>query len=404
MAPPLAGLKVIELARVLAGPWAGQVLADLGADVIKVESPAGDDTRRWGPPFVDNGDGTGDAAYFHACNRGKRSIAIDFRKPEGREIVRHLARRSDVVIENFKVGALARFGLDYPSLKAINPAIIYCSITGFGQDGPYAARPGYDFVIQAMGGLMDLTGSPDGEPQKVGVAYADIFTGLYSVIAIQAALAERQRTGEGQLIDMALLDTQVGVLANQAMNYLVSGVTPQRLGNAHPNIVPYQVFAAADGHLVIAVGNDGQFRQLATVLGAPELADNPLAATNEARVTNRSVLVPELARLIAPLARADLLARLDGANVPAGPINTVEQVFQDPQVVHRSLRIDLTRGSGAPVPSVRTPVVMSNSPVGSDRAPPMLGEHTGEILAGLGYSAEEIESLVNGAVVTRRQR
>lgn len=402
MSPPLAGLKVLELARVLAGPWAGQVFADLGAEVIKVESPAGDDTRRWGPPAIDNGDGTSDAAYFHACNRGKRSIVVDFRKQEGREIVRRLAGRADVLIENFKVGALTKYGLDYESLKAINPALVYCSITGFGQDGPYAPRPGYDFIIQAMGGLMDLTGAPDGEPQKVGVAYVDLFTGLYAVIAVQAALAHRQRSGEGQYIDMALLDTQVGVLANQAMNYLASGVAPHRLGNAHPNIVPYQVFAAADGHLVVAVGNDGQFRQLVMVLGAPGLADNPLAATNEARVANRAVLVPELARLIAPFARADLLALLDKANVPAGPINSVDQVFADPQVVHRAMRIDLPHGGGASLPSVRTPITMSATPLVSDRAAPLLGEHTGEILAELGLDAAEIDRLAGDGVVGRR--
>ena len=402
MAPPLAGLKILELARVLAGPWAGQVFADLGAEVIKVESPSGDDTRRWGPPSIDNGDGTADAAYFHACNRGKRSIVVDFRKTDGREIVRRLARRSDVLVENFKVGALARFGLDYQSLKAINPALVYCSITGFGQDGPYASRPGYDFIIQAMGGLMDVTGPPDGEPQKVGVAYADIFTGLYAVIAIQAALAHRQHTGEGQHIDMALLDTQVGVLANQAMNYLASGTVPRRLGNAHPNIVPYQVFAVADGHIVIAVGNDGQFRQLVAALGAPALADNPLSATNEARVANRAVLVSELARLIAPFARADLLARLETANVPAGPINTVGEVFADPQVVHRAMRIDLAHASGASLPSVRTPIVMSQTPLKAERAAPLLGQHTAEILSELGYAAADIERFAADGVAGRR--
>ncbi len=400
--PPLVGLKVLELARVLAGPWAGQVFADLGAEVIKVESPAGDDTRRWGPPAIDNGDGTSDAAYFHACNRGKRSIIVDFRKQHGREIVHRLVARADVVIENFKVGGLVQFGLDYESLKAVNPAIVYCSITGFGQDGPYAPRPGYDFIIQAMGGLMDLTGAPDGEPQKVGVAYADLFTGLYAVVAIQAALAHRQVTGEGQHIDVALLDTQVAVLANQAMNYLATGTAPHRLGNAHPNIVPYQVFAAADGHLVVAVGNDAQFRQLVSVLGAPGLADNPLSATNEARVTNRAVLVPELARLIAPFTRADLLARLEKANVPAGPINTVAEVFADPQVVHRAMRVDLPHGSGASLPSVRTPIVMSETPLVSDRASPMLGEHTAAILAELGYDAADIERLVGDGAVGRR--
>ena len=402
MTPPLAGLKVLELARVLAGPWAGQVFADLGAEVIKVESLAGDETRRWGPPSIDNGDGTRDAAYFHATNRGKRSIAIDFAKPEGQEIVRKLARHADVVIENFKVGGLKKFGLDYESLRAIHPAVIYCSITGFGQDGPYAPRPGYDFMIQGMGGIMDLTGPPDGEPQKIGVAYADIFTGVYSVVAIQAALAHRERTGQGQHIDMALLDTQVAVLANQAMNYLASSTSPRRLGNAHPNIVPYQVFAVADGHVVVAVGNDGQFRNLVTLLGAPELAENPLAATNEARVANREALVPQLARLIAKFSRDELLARLEKVNVPAGPINNVEQVFADPQVIHRAMLIELPHGGGGAVPSVRSPIRMSESPTVHARAAPMLGEHTAEVLAEVGYDADDVDRLAGAGVIGRR--
>ncbi len=402
MPPPLAGLKVVELARVLAGPWAGQVLADLGAEVIKVESLAGDETRQWGPPVVDNGDGTHDAAYFHACNRGKQSIAVDFRKPEGQEIARRLARRADVLIENFKVGGLAKFGLDYASLKAVHPALVYCSITGFGQDGPYAARAGYDFMIQAMGGIMDLTGAPDGEPQKVGVAYADIFTGLYSVIAIQAALAHRERTGQGQHIDMALFDTQAGVLANQAMNYLVSGKPPRRLGNSHPNIVPYQVFAVADGHIVIAVGNDAQFRRLVDLLGQPELAGNPLSATNGARVANRDALVPQLAGLIARFRRDDLLARLEQAGIPAGPINDVAQVFDDPQIRHRAMRVDLPHGAGT-VPSVRSPIVMSGSPLVAERASPMLGEHSSAILAEVGYDPEAIERLAAETVVGLRR-
>ncbi len=402
MTPPLAGLKVLELARVLAGPWAGQVFADLGAEVIKVESLAGDETRRWGPPSIDNGDGTRDAAYFHATNRGKRSIAIDFAKPEGQEIVRKLARHADVVIENFKVGGLKKFGLDYESLRAIHPAVIYCSITGFGQDGPYAPRPGYDFMIQGMGGIMDLTGPPDGEPQKIGVAYADIFTGVYSVVAIQAALVHRERTGQGQHIDVALLDTQVAVLANQAMNYLASGTSPRRLGNAHPNIVPYQVFAVADGHVVVAVGNDGQFRNLVTLLGAPELAENPLAATNEARVANREALVPQLARLIAKFSRDELLARLEKVNVPAGPINNVEQVFADPQVIHRAMLIELPHGGGGAVPSVRSPIRMSESPTVHARAAPMLGEHTAEVLAEVGYDADDVDRLAGAGVIGRR--
>jgi len=397
--PPLAGLKVLELARVLAGPWAGQVLADLGAEVIKVESLAGDETRRWGPPMVDNGDGTEDAAYFHACNCGKRSIAVDFGAPAGRDIVKVLAARSDVLIENFRVGGLKKYGLDYDSLRPTNARLIYCSISGFGQDGPYAARPGYDFLIQAMGGIMDLTGDPSGEPQKVGVAYADIFTGLYAVIAIQAALAHRERADEGQHIDMALLDTQVGVLANQAMNYLVSGVSPHRLGNAHPNIVPYQVFAVADGHVVVAVGNDAQFRQFAAVIGAPDLAGDQRFATNEARVRNRDVLVPEIARRMAGLAAADILERLERAGVPAGPINDLAQVFADPQVVHRGMRIDLPRVAGGPVPGVRTPILMSATPPRYERAAPRLGQHTVPILAELGYGAADIDRLRREGVV-----
>ena len=390
---------MLELARVLAGPWAGQALADLGAEVIKVESLAGDDTRGWGPPWIENGDGTRDAAYYHSCNRGKRSLAVDFAAPDGRAIVTRLATRADVLIENFKVGGLKKFGLDYASLKPLNPRLVYCSITGFGQDGPYAARPGYDFLIQGMGGIMDLTGDPAGEPQKVGVAFADIFTGLYAVIAIQAALAERSRSGEGQAIDMALLDSQVAVLANQAMNYLASGVSPHRLGNAHPNIVPYQVFAVADGHVIVAVGNDGQFARLAGVLGAPELAGDPRYATNADRVANRGTLVRQLAALIGPFERDGLLGRLHAAGVPAGPINDVAHVFADPQVVHRGMRVDLPREDGGAVPSVRSPVLMSRSPTGASRAAPRLGEHTREVLGEIGYGRQDVDRLLAGGVV-----
>src|SRR5581483_5517278 len=381
---PLAGVKVVELARILAGPWAGQLLADFGADVVKVESPAGDDTRGWGPPFVRYADGGADAAYFHSCNRGKRSVAVDFGKPEGRDIVVRLAASADVLIENFRVGGLARHGLDHASLKAVNPRLVYCSITGFGQTGPYAELPGYDFLVQAMGGIMALTGDPAGEPQKVGVAFADIFSGLYAVIAIQAALAARAETGQGQWIDMALFDVQVSVLANQAMNYLVSGVAPSRLGNAHPNIVPYQVFAAADGNLVIAVGNDGQFRNLVGVLGVREIADDPSFATNEARVGNRAALVAGLSALIAKFKRADLLKRLERARVPAGPINSVAEVFADPQVIDRGMRLNLPRPGSDSVPTVRTPILMSDSNLVYGRAPPRLGEHNSEVLAELG--------------------
>ncbi|HET7714378.1 MAG TPA: CaiB/BaiF CoA-transferase family protein [Bauldia sp.] len=402
MAPPLLGLRVLELARVLAGPWAGQVLADLGAEVIKVESLEGDDTRQWGPPFIENADGSQDAAYFHACNRGKRSIAVDFRTETGRRIVRDLARRSDVLIENFKVGGLRRHGLDYPSLRAENPRLIYCSISGFGQDGPYAARPGYDFIVQGMGGIMDLTGEPDGEPQKSGVAFADIFTGLYAVIAIEAALVARERTGEGQHLDLALLDTQVGVLANQAMNYLVSGKAPRRLGNAHPNIVPYQSFPVKDGHVIIAVGNDGQFRGLCGVLGRPELADDPRFATNRARVEHRAALVPLLAERTRTLSRADLLGALEAAGVPAGPINSVAEVFADPQVAARRMRLDLPVAGGGTVPSVRTPILMSATPPAYERPSPRLGEHTDAILAELGYEPGEIARLSAAKIVGRR--
>jgi crotonobetainyl-CoA:carnitine CoA-transferase CaiB-like acyl-CoA transferase len=390
MTPPLAGLRVLELARILAGPWAGQTLADLGADVVKVERPeVGDDTRTWGPPFV-AGAGGGDlgAAYFHATNRGKRSIAVDFETDEGREIVRRLAAEADVLIENFKVGGLARFGLDYASLKVLNPRLVYCSITGFGQDGPYAKRAGYDYMIQAMGGLMDLTGAPDGEPMKVGVAVADIFTGVYAVTGILAALQRRERTGEGGHVDMSLLDTQAAVLANQAMNYLASGKSPRRLGNAHPNLVPYQVFAVADGHLVVAVGNDGQFRKLCAILGRPELADEPDFRTNPGRVSNRDRLVPIVAELLKPWTRDALLAALEAAGVPAGPINTVAEVFDDPQVRHRGMQVSLAdeAAAGGSIPGVRTPVVLDGIGQVAPRGSPALGAHTDEILAEIGWT------------------
>lgn len=391
MTAPLKGIKVVELARILAGPWTGQTLADLGADVIKVESPQGDDTRGWGPPFVkDEAGADRDAAYFHACNRGKRSIAVDFRTQEGQDLVRRLVADADILVENFKVGGLAKYGLDYDSLSKINPKLIYCSITGFGQDGPYAHRAGYDFMIQGMGGIMDLTGDPEGDPQKIGVAFADIFTGLYGVIGVLAALRRRDETGEGEWVDMALLDAQVGVLANQALNYFVSGKAPKRLGNAHPNIVPYQVFPASDGHLIIAVGNDGQFRRLCAVLGLPELADNPRYATNAARVAARSDLVPILTAETSTRARDDLLAALEGEGVPAGPINSVEDVFNDKQVLHRDMKVDLpaTGVEGGSVASVRTPIRFRNGTLVLDRAAPALGEHTDEILKELGITSD----------------
>jgi crotonobetainyl-CoA:carnitine CoA-transferase CaiB-like acyl-CoA transferase len=397
--PPLAGLKVVELARVLAGPWAGQVLADLGASVVKVESLSGDDTRRWGPPSIDNPDGSHDAAYFHSTNRGKRSIAVDVSQPEGQAIVRLLAAGADVLIENFKVGGLKKFGLDFDSLHPLNPRLVYCSITGFGQDGPYASRAGYDFVIQGMGGIMDLTGEPAGEPQKTGVAFADLFTGLYAVIAIEAALVHRDRTGAGQWIDMALLDTQVGVLANQALNYLASGDAPRRLGNAHPNIVPYQVFPVADGAITIAVGNASQFRNCVAVLGLSEMADDPRYSTNEARVRNRQTLARQMSLATARFTRDDLLAALESADVPAGPINTVAEVFGDPQVVHRGMRINVPRSDGSRVPAVRTPILMSETPLAYEHASPRVGEHTADILAELGYSPADIARLGRDRVV-----
>ncbi|WP_169473845.1 MULTISPECIES: CaiB/BaiF CoA-transferase family protein [unclassified Novosphingobium] len=371
-APPLAGIKVIEFARVLAGPWAGQVLADLGAEVIKVESPAGDDTRAWGPPFIANPDRSQDAAYFHATNRGKRSLVLDLSSAEGQARARELVAGADVVIENFKLGGMARFGLDYETLAAINPGLVYCAITGFGQDGPYAARAGYDFIVQGMSGIMDLTGVPEGPPQKIGVAFADIMTGLYAVIAIQAALAERARSGRGQMIDMALLDVMTGVLANQAMNHLAGGTTPMRMGNAHPNIVPYAVFPAADGWLILAVGNDGQFARLGAVLG---LAMQPGWETNPGRLADRFTLTAAIEAATARWARDDLLAALEAQGVPAGPINTVAQAFADPQIRHRGLELAMPReADGSTVPGVALPIRFSRSPLAAPRPSPGLGD------------------------------
>ena len=374
----LSGIRVVELARILAGPWIGQTLADLGADVVKVESPEGDDTRRWGPPFIDAG-GEQAAAYFHGCNRGKRSIVADFSTERGREIVRRLAARSDVLIENFKVGGLKKFGLDCESLRGLNPRLIYCSVTGFGQTGPYAERAGYDFLIQGMSGYMDITGDPDGPPQKVGVAVSDLFAGLHGVIAIEAALIERERTGLGQQIDLALLDTMGAMLANQAMNYLASGVSPRRMGNAHPNIAPYQTFPVSDGWVIVAVGNDGQFGRLCAALDLGALASDPRFATNAARVAHRLELERELIAKTRGWRRDDLLAALERAVVPAGPINTVADLFADPQFVARGMRID---PDGAP--GVRSPILMSGSPLALERRSPTLGEHTTEILREIG--------------------
>lgn len=365
MDKPLTGIKVVELARILAGPWAGQLLADLGAEVVKVERPgAGDDTRGWGPPFAEDGA----AAYFHGCNRGKSSVAIDLESAEGQEQVRALVADADILIENFKVGGLAKYGLDYASLSALNPRLIYCSITGFGQDGPYAGRAGYDFMIQGMGGIMDLTGDPDGEPQKIGVAFADIFTGVYASNAILAALHGREATGKGCHIDMALLDTQVAVLANQAMNYLMSGDVPRRLGNAHPNIAPYQTFAVADGHVIVAVGNRGQFEKLCTILGVAGLLEDTRFTTNADRVKHREALSAALSPALALRQRDELLTALASAGVPAGPINDVGQVFADRQVIARGMRIDLDG-----VPGVASPIVIDGKRQVAGTPSPALG-------------------------------
>ncbi|MBZ9891941.1 CoA transferase [Mesorhizobium sp. BR1-1-3] len=388
--PPLKGVRVVELARILAGPWAGQLLADLGADVIKVESPdGGDDTRKWGPPFVMGKDGENlSAAYYHSCNRGKRSIAIDFSTPEGAETVRRLVATSDVLIENFKLGGLKKYGLDYDSLRKINPRLVYCSITGFGQDGPYAPRAGYDFIIQAMAGMMSITGEVGREPQKAGVAISDIFTGLYSVIAIQAALRHAEQTGEGQHVDMALFDTQISALGNQNLNYLVSGRSPVQMGNAHMNIAPYEVVPVRDGHIILAVGNDGQFAKFCAAVGLDDLPANPDFATNPARVANRAKLRERMVEALKVFDRDPLLAKLEAASVPASPINTIGQMFADPQTIARGMRLDLDDGHGNLLPSVRAPMVMSGTPLVYERPSPRLGEHTQEILAELEKSGQ----------------
>jgi crotonobetainyl-CoA:carnitine CoA-transferase CaiB-like acyl-CoA transferase len=388
MPGPLSGLRVLELARILAGPWAGQLLADLGADVIKVERKgAGDDTRGWGPPFVPAADGGHlGAAYFHGANRGKRSIELDFETAEGQRLVKKLAARSDVLIENFKVGGLKKFGLDYASMAKEFPRLIYCSVTGFGQTGPYASRAGYDLMAQGIGGFMSLTGDADGEPTRAGVPIADIMTGVYAVVGILAAVHERDRTGRGTLVDGALVDTQVGMLANQALNYLVSGDLPVRIGNAHPNIVPYQVFPVADGHIIIATGNDSQFAKLCGVLGEPELAQNPDYKDNTRRLAHRDVLVPRLSELCKRMPMANILAKLEAVGVPAGPINTLDQVFNDPQVIHRGVKLDLpsAHAKGGTIPGVRTPLVIGGRPMAHERPSPRLGEHTDEILREIG--------------------
>jgi len=397
----------LELSRVLAGPWAAQTLADLGASVIKVEKPgAGDDTRTYAPPYAATSDGvqSTESAYFLSTNRGKRSVTIDFFHPEGQKLVQALAAKSEVVIENFKVDGLAKYGLDYPSIRTLNPGLVYCSITGFGQTGPYRHRPGYDFMIQGIGGLMSITGEPDqrpgGGPVKVGVAVADVFTGLYATIAILGALAHRDRTGVGQHIDLALLDTQVAVLANQAMNYLVTGVAPQRLGNAHPNIVPYQTFGASDGHIIVAVGNENQYARLCEVIDRADLASDERFATNASRVNHRDELIAILQDIFATRTMRQWLDALERVGVPCGPINTIADVFADPQVQARGLRLDLPHPAIGSVPSVANPIKYSATPIAYRSAPPMLGADTDEILRDmLGLAASEIARLRKAGIV-----
>jgi len=406
IAMPLQGIKVLDLSRILAGPWAGQMLADLGADVIKVERPGmGDDTRSWGPPYMPaavgfEGSEAREAAYFQAANRGKRSLCIDMSQPKGQEIIKQLAMQADVLIENFKVGGLAKYGLDFSSLNKINSRLVYCSITGFGQTGPYKDRAGYDFMIQAMGGLMSVTGSEGGEPMKVGVAVADVMTGLYASNAIQGALIHQLRTGRGQHIDLALLDVQVATLANQAMNYIATGDNPKRLGNAHPNIVPYQAFATSDGHLILAVGNDAQFERFCQVAGEKELASNSLYASNALRVANRNELVPEVSRLLKLQSTQWWLTELNKVGVPCGPICNIDEVFDNPQIKAREMKISLDHPQLGKVESVANPIKLSATPLQYHQAPPMLGEHTHDVLQDwLGMEEAEYKTLLNTQVI-----
>ncbi|MGL5632109.1 MAG: CaiB/BaiF CoA transferase family protein [Azovibrio sp.] len=395
MSGALSNIRVLDLSRVLAGPWASQTLADMGAEVIKIERPGtGDDTRGWGPPYLKDQDGkdTTEAAYFLAVNRGKQSVTINVSKPEGQEIIRRLAKESDVFIENYKVGDMARYGLSYEDLKKINPRLVYCSITGFGQDGPMAHLPGYDFIIQGIGGLMSITGErddlPGGGPQKVGVAVADVMTGLYATIAILGALRHRDETGVGQHIDMALLDVQVATIANMNMNYLTSGVVPKRQGNAHANIVPYQVFKASDGELVIAVGNDSQFAKLCDIIGCPELAADERYATNANRIRNREVLIPMLQAILLKKTVAEWITAIEPEGVPCGAINNLAQVFDHPQIRHRGLKIELPHPASGTTPLVANPIKFSSTPIKYDKAPPLLGQHTKEVLSTLGGLSE----------------
>lgn len=406
MSGPLSGLRVLDLSRVLAGPWSAQILGDLGAEVIKVERPgSGDDTRNWGPPYLKGADGASElSAYFLSANRNKQSLAVDIASEKGQELVRKLVSESDVVLENFKVGGLKRYGLDYDSLKALNPRLIYCSITGFGQDGPYARRPGYDFLIQAMGGLMSITGQPDGSPGagpvKVGVAMTDIMTGLYATIGILAALNHRERTGEGQHVETSLLDVQVASLANQAMNFLTSGTVPRRMGNAHPNIVPYEAFPTADGDMVLTVGNDEQFARLCDVLEHPEWASDERFKTNRARVANRKELVPRIRQATVMRTTDEWVESLERAGVPCGPVNTIDRVFSDPQVLARGMKRQLSHPTLGIVPTVGNPLKFSLTPVEYRSAPPLLGEQSRGVLDSvLRMSPDGIDSLVGEGVV-----
>ena len=406
MAGPLTHIKVLDLSRVLAGPWCGQLLADLGAEVTKIERPAGadgsgggDDTRTWGPPYLKDGAGrdTSEAAYFLSANRGKQSVTLDISKPEGQEVIRRLAQRSDVVLENYKTGQLKKYGLDYASLSAKNPGLIYCSVTGFGQTGPYAHRAGYDYIIQGMGGLMSITGErddlPGGGPQKVGVAVADLMTGMYAGVAVLAALAGRNRTGLGQYIDMALLDVQVAMLANMNMNYLTSGDSPQRAGNAHQNLVPYQVFECADGHVIIGTGNDSQYTRFCEAGDRPELATDPRFSSNPQRVRNRALLIPLLSAMVKQKTRETWISELEDRGVPCGPINSVAEAFANPQVVARGMRIDLPHPVAGTIPMVRNPILFSGTPLEYAAAPPMLGQHTEPVLRSLNYTDAEIAQM-----------
>ena len=407
MPGPLSHIRVLDLSRVLAGPWAGQNLADLGAEVIKIERPGvGDDTRAWGPPYVKDAAGkdTSEAAYFASVNRNKKSVTLDISKPEGQAIVRELAGKCEVLIENYKVGTLARYGLAYDDLRKDNPGLIYCSVTGFGQDGPYAPRPGYDFIFQGMGGLMSITGERDGQPgagpQKVGIAITDVLTGMYASVAICAALTHRERTGKGQYIDAALLDTIVAFNANQIVSFFCSGRLPERYGNAHPQVVPYEVFPTADGHIILAVGNDGQFKRFCEVAGCAELAEEARFKSNSQRIIHRAELIPLIAEIMRTRSKQEWIEVLEAATVPCGPINNMKEVFEDPQVLHRKLRVDIPHPLGGVAPVVASPMRLSETPVEYRIAPPLLGQHTEEVLKGLlGRSKAQVDALKGAGII-----